>query len=204
MGLLQQRLMRRGGLWDRKTGRPGGSADQARVADRRVAVPASEADVATDLVGKLAPARQPPAERFDKSLVALAPFGLRGRERGVGQRRRAGQPEAHEHRQRLVRDRDVALEPLHLPRHAIEPSRQRGLQPVGAIGRQMRGERRLDDQRLRHALAGGIVSELAGEIRRKAEGVLGAHGRHICMSSPGSSETWRATVPNVRCMMRWR
>ena len=145
--------------------------------------------------------RRPRLRRIRRSARAL--WSARPRARCPASRR-AGQPEAHEHGQRLIRDGDVPFDPLHLPRHAIETSRQRRLQPVGAVGRQMRGERRLDDQRLRHALASGIVSELAGEIRRKTKGVLGAHGRHICMSSPGSSETWRATVPKVRCMMRWR
>jgi hypothetical protein len=97
-----------------------------------------------------------------------------------------------------------ALDAFQVPRHAIEPSRERGLQPIGAVGRQMRSERRLDDKRLRHALASRIIGQLSSEIGRKAKGVLGTHGLHICMSSPGSSETWRATVPKVRCMMRWR
>ena len=41
-----------------------------------------------------------------------------------------------------------------------------GLQAVGAIRRQVRGERRLHHQRLRHAFASRVVGQLAGEIRR--------------------------------------
>lgn len=37
---------------------------------------------------------------------------------------------------------------FHLPRHAIEPSRERGLQAVGAIGRKMGSKRRFDDKGL--------------------------------------------------------
>ena len=48
-----------------------------------------------------------------------------------------------EERDRLVGDGDMAFETFHLPGHAIEPPRQRSLQPVSAVRRQMRGERRL-------------------------------------------------------------
>ena len=69
----------------------------------------------------------------------------------------------------------MTFQTLDLPRHTIEPARQRGLQPVGAVGRQMRGKSGFHHQCLRHSLAGRIVGELAGKIRRQAEGVLGAH-----------------------------
>ena len=39
----------------------------------------------------------------------------------------------------------------------------------------MRGERRFDDERLRHTLTIGVVSELGGELRRQTEGVLCPH-----------------------------
>src|SRR6185437_9337569 len=97
----------------------------------------------------------------------------------------------------------MAFDPFQVPRHAIEAPCQSGLKALGAVGRQVGGERRFDDKRLRHALARSIVRELPSEIRREAKGVLGPHG-YICMSSSGSSETCRATVPRVRCMMRWR
>jgi hypothetical protein len=73
----------------------------------------------------------------------------------------------------------MALDPVQVPRHAIEPARERGLQPVGAVGRQMRSERRLDHQRLRHALTRGIVGELPSEIRREAKCVLWSAWLHL-------------------------
>ena len=77
---------------------------------------------------------------FVWALVSLTAFGLRSRKGGVRQRGRAGQPEAHEYRERLVGDIDMALDPLQVPAHPIKPACQRRLQPVGPIRRQMRGQ----------------------------------------------------------------
>ena len=41
----------------------------------------------------------------------------------------------------------------------------------------MRGERRFDDERLRHTLTIGVIGQLTGEVRRQAEGVLRPHAR---------------------------
>ena len=90
-------------------------------------------NVASNLIGKLATARQPSTEGFDEAIVALASFALCGHESRVRQSRRAGQPKTHEHGQRLIRDRDVPLDQLHLPRHAIELTRQRRFQSIGAV-----------------------------------------------------------------------
>src|SRR5574337_756994 len=155
-----------GGLWDRKTSRGDG---RLSVAVRRRVQFGVKSEVLAHLVGKFASAREPSAEGFDETVVALAPFGLCGRKSGVRQSWRTCQPEAYENGQRFIRDGDVPFDPLHLPRHPIETPRQRGLEPVGAVGRQMRGERRLDHQRLRYTLASSIVSELAGEIGGKAK-----------------------------------
>ncbi len=64
----------------------------------------------------------------------------------------------------------MPLDPLQVACDAVEAASERGLQAIGTIGRQMRGERGFDDERLRHALTIGVVSELAGEVRWQAEG----------------------------------
>ena len=69
----------------------------------------------------------------------------------------------------------MPFDPLQVARDAVKPACKSGLQAIGAVGRQMRGERRFDDERLRHTLTIGVVSELAGEVRRQAEGVLCPH-----------------------------
>jgi hypothetical protein len=71
----------------------------------------------------------------------------------------------------------VPFDPLQVARHAVKPACKSGLQAIGTIGRQMRGERCLDDERLRHALTVGVIGELAGEAGRQAEGVLRPHAR---------------------------
>src|SRR5580693_7391974 len=91
-----------------------------RTAERRGAV-----YVLADLFGKRSASGQPPTQGLDETLVALPPLRLCRRLSVVGKRRRAGQPEADEERQRLVRDGDVPLQPFHLPRHAVQPPRDR-------------------------------------------------------------------------------
>ena len=71
---------------------------------------------------------------------------------------------------------DVPLETFDLPRQPIEPAAKRCLHPLGIVRRKKRRKRGLDDKSLRHALAVGVVGELAGEIRWQAERVLGSHG----------------------------
>lgn len=132
-------------------------------------------NILRDFIGEGPTSRQSSTQRFDEAVIALPTLRLRCRLGGIRQWRRAGQPEAHEQRHRLVRDGDVPFEALDLSRHAIEPPRERGFQSVGAIRRQVRGERRLYHKRLRHAFARRVVGELAGEIGRQAEGVFGAH-----------------------------
>jgi hypothetical protein len=157
----------------------------------------SSRDIDHDFICKCATSRQPPAQGFDEPFIPLPAFGLCRGLRGVGKRRRAGQPEADKQRERFIGDGDMAFETFDLPGHAIEPPRQRGLQPVGAVGRQMRGERRLYDQRLGNPLSVGIVGELAGEIWRQAESVLGAHvlKAHIVARIEGYLPSERAGPP---------
>jgi len=69
----------------------------------------------------------------------------------------------------------MAFEALDAAADAVEPPRQRGLQSIGAVRREMRGERRFDDERLGYLLVRGIIRELAGEVRRQAECMLRAH-----------------------------
>ena len=69
----------------------------------------------------------------------------------------------------------MAFEPLDPAAHAVEPPRQGRFQSIGAIRREMRGERGLDDERLGYTLARGVIRELAGEVRRQAECMLRAH-----------------------------
>ena len=71
----------------------------------------------------------------------------------------------------------MPFESLDLAGHAVKPSRQRRFQPIGPVRREMRGERGFDDKRLRHVLARSVIGEPAGELRRQAERVLGAHAR---------------------------
>ena len=123
-------------------------------------------NVATDLVGERPTTRQSSTQGFNEAVIALPALRLRRRLGGIRQWRGVGQPEAHEQRQGLVGDGDVPFEALDLSRHAVEPPCERGLQAVGAIRRQVRGERRLHHQRLRHAFASRVVGQLAGEIRR--------------------------------------
>ena len=72
----------------------------------------------------------------------------------------------------------MALDTLEMPGHPIEPPREGCFEPVGTVRRQMRGERRLHDQGLRHALAGGVIGQLDGEVWWQPEGMLGPHESH--------------------------
>ena len=90
--------------------------------------------VAAHLVSKLASAREPPAEGLHEAVIALPPLGLSGGQCGVWQWRGARQPKAHEHRQRLVGNTDVAFDPLQMTRDTIKPARERGLKAIGAVG----------------------------------------------------------------------
>ena len=123
-------------------------------------------EVLANLICEFAAPGEPSAERLDEPIIAFAPFDLSGGQCGVWQLRRAGQPKAHEHRQRLVGNADVSLDPLQVARDAIKPACKSGLQAIGAVGRQVRGERRFNDERLRHTLSIGVIGELAGEVRR--------------------------------------
>jgi len=136
-------------------------------------------DIVNDFIRELTTARQPTAKRFDESLVALSPLGLRGGEGGVGQGWGAGQLEADKDGERLVRNVDMALNPLEMAAHAIQSPRQCCFEPIGAVGRQVRHERCFYDQGLRNALAGGVVGKLVGKVPWKAEGMLGSHGHYI-------------------------
>jgi hypothetical protein len=72
-------------------------------------------------------------------------------------------------------------------------SGKRRLHPLRIVRRQIRGERRFNHQRLRHALAIGVIGELTGEIGREAKGMLRSHRcSQSCMPSPGSSAACRA------------
>ena len=82
------------------------------------------------------PLATPPSERVDKFPVALGAFGSGSRLRALRQRRRDRQPEPHEQRERLSRNREIALEPFNLAGQAIEPSRKRRFTAIVRIGRQ--------------------------------------------------------------------
>jgi hypothetical protein len=80
-------------------------------------------NVAAHLVSELASAREPPAERLDEPIIALPPLGLSGGQCGVWQWRRARQPKAHEHRQRLVGNADVPFDPMGLAELREDPEK---------------------------------------------------------------------------------
>ena len=69
-------------------------------------------EVRHDFVGEQPSSGKPSAQRLDKALITLSPFGLGGRQRDIGQRRRAHQPEPDEDGEGFIGDRDVAFEPL--------------------------------------------------------------------------------------------
>ena len=112
---------------------------------------------------------------------------------------------AHEHRQRLIGNRDMPFEAFDLARHTVEATRQGRFETFGAIRRKVRGERRLDNERLGDVLPRSIIGELSREIRRQAERVLGAHPwGHMLMSSAGSRLACRAIVLTSRKNTRER
>ena len=163
------------GTWRRKTR----TAESLRPSDRlRPTLPVRPRCPA-NFFGQGAAPGEAPAQGFQKSVIAFTPLGLCRRLGGVGQRRRAGQPEADEQRQRFIGDRDMALERSICRVMRSSRRAKRGFHPVGVVRRQIGRKCRLDDQRLRHALAVGIVGELTGEIRRQTEGVLGAHASKV-------------------------
>src|SRR5229473_3670834 len=87
----------------------------------------------------------------------------------------------------------MPLYSFRVPCQAVEPSAERGLDALGAIGRQVGGERRLNHKGLGHALAFREFGEPAGEFRRQAEGVFGPHAiAHSPRPSFGSIAAWRA------------
>ena len=109
------------------------------------------------------------------------------------------QPKAHEQRQRLVADRLVPLQPLDRARHPVETPRERGLETVGGVGGQMRGERRLDHLRLRHAGARRIVRQPRRDLGLEPERVFAARGHaQSSIPSAGSWETCRARLRAAR------
>lgn len=59
----------------------------------------------------------------------------------------------------------------------VKTAGERRLEPISAVGREMRCECGLDDKRLRHTLAARMVREPLGKFRRKTERMLGAHKR---------------------------
>ena len=134
-------------------------------------------EVLANLICEFAAPGEPSAERLDEPIIAFAPLDLSGGQCGVWQWRRASQPKAHEYRQRLVGNADVPFDTLQVARDAIKAACKSGLQAIGAVGRQMRGERRFDDERLRHTLTIGVIGELSREVLRQAEGVLRPHAR---------------------------
>ena len=106
---------------------------------------------------------------LDKALVALAPLGLRGLLARSGSGGVTVQPEAHEQRQGLDGDREVALEPLDLPGEPIEPAGEGGLAALGGIGRQEGRDGGLDEQRPMDALASGESVELVARSGSKID-----------------------------------
>ncbi len=71
----------------------------------------------------------------------------------------------------------MTFEPFDLPRYAVEPSRQGGLEPIGAVGREMRDDRCLYDSGSRYPLSGCVIGEPAGEIGWEPEGMPCTQGR---------------------------
>src|SRR5215475_1549093 len=109
-------------------------------------------DILRDLMQKALPFLKPLPQRLDEAFISLPALELRCGLRITWQRRRYGQPEADEQRQGLDRDSDIALNPLDLPRQAVEAPGKSGLPPVSAIRRQEGSDCRLHDCRARQVL----------------------------------------------------
>src|SRR5260370_36673140 len=69
----------------------------------------------------------------------------------------------------------MPLYSLRVPRQAVEPAAERRLDALGAVGRQVGGESRLNHKGLRHTLALREFGEPAAEFRRQAESMVGPH-----------------------------
>ena len=70
----------------------------------------------------------------------------------------------NEHRECFAENVGVVLDALKMPGHPVEPPGQGCFEPVVSVRRQMQGERCFYDQRLRHALARGVIGKLDGQI----------------------------------------
>src|SRR3546814_5327611 len=108
--------------------------------------------------------REPPTERGDERLVALAGRRARRGLGGLGQRWVRRQPEANEYGQRFDGDDEVALHPRHSSVELIEPFRRRLLLPFGGVGRQKRRNAGFCDQRQGLIAPGGVGGERFHDI----------------------------------------
>jgi hypothetical protein len=131
------------------------------------------------------------------------PGRLRRLHRGVGQRRIAGEPEAHEQANRFVRQFHMPFEPIQLPRQAIEPPRQSGFHPLILIGLQQGHQRRLHHFGARDAAGMSAFLQQFGQFDVEPEGLF-AVGLlpHRSMPSSGSSDALRALRFIVRSASR--
>jgi hypothetical protein len=77
------------------------------------------------------PFRQSPSDGRDERIIAFAGLRAGGRHCRLRQWGIGGQPEAHEHGQRLDRDAEVPLEPRQPPVELVEALQRRGLLPFG-------------------------------------------------------------------------
>ena len=117
-------------------------------------------DIVWNFVKQALSLLQPPAQRLDEALIALPAFDLRRGLCVARQRRRDGQPEADEQRERFGRYADIALEPLDLPGQPIETAGEGGLAPIRAVRRQEGGDGRLHNRRAREPLSVGEIDDL--------------------------------------------
>ncbi len=73
----------------------------------------------------------------------------------------------------------AAFESLDLARQAIQPSRERRLQPIGAVGRQIGRDSRLDDRRARYAPPDRKLVDLLRQLGRKIYIEPDTHGGRL-------------------------
>lgn len=122
-------------------------------------------EVLGDLVGQCPAFCQAAAERLNIPLIALPALGLRGRLCRIRQRRSRRQPEAHEERQCLVGNGDVALQTFDLSDKPVQPAAERSFKSFGGIRRQEGCEGGFHDVCLRHPLARSVIGQLERDIR---------------------------------------
>ena len=167
--------------------------------------PFLSANISDDLVSELAPTGETPANRFDDNLrSAHGPWLGRPAEprRAMGAcwsarsaRKRPAPRSRCRHAVRCAPSAgscDRAGGRARPPIDRRRPARDATPAPPPGRGTASRPCARRNPLSFAHQVGG------------QAKRVLGPHRRHICMSSPVSSEICRATAPIVRCIIRRR